>query len=91
MGDKNSKLPDLKEIGGMAGKLFKDIKSSVTEIVNDYKSKRTSSEASAGKDEVKEESAKVKPEKEGNKDKAEGEKGSPKTEKTDSNEDKKDE
>jgi Sec-independent protein translocase protein TatA len=38
MADK-SKLPDLKEITGMAGKLFKDVKQSVSEIVNDYKAK----------------------------------------------------
>jgi len=36
----SSKLPDLKEIGQIAGKLFTDIKKSVTEICQDYKSKR---------------------------------------------------
>jgi hypothetical protein len=40
MADKKSKLPDLNELGSMAGKLFKDIKNSVTDIVKDYKEKR---------------------------------------------------
>jgi Sec-independent protein translocase protein TatA len=35
-----SKMPDLKEIGAMAGKLFSDVKKSIGEIINDYKSKR---------------------------------------------------
>lgn len=30
-------MPDLKEITGMAGKLFGDIKKSVTQIADDYK------------------------------------------------------
>lgn len=33
------KLPSLNEVGSMAGKLFKDIKKSVCEIVEDYKAK----------------------------------------------------
>lgn len=33
------KLPDLNEIGSMAGKLFKDVKLSVSEIIDDYKTK----------------------------------------------------
>ncbi|MCX7117102.1 MAG: hypothetical protein NTW94_04200 [Legionellales bacterium] len=37
MSDFKSKLPDLKELGEMTGKLFKDIRNSVTEIINDYK------------------------------------------------------
>ena len=37
---KKSSLPDLEEISGVASKLFKDLKKSVTEIVSDYKSKR---------------------------------------------------
>lgn len=45
MADFKSKLPDLKELGSMAGKLFKGVKSSVTEIVEDYKGKRKSDEA----------------------------------------------
>jgi len=40
MSDMKSKLPDLGELGNMAGKLFKDVKSSVCEIVDAYKDKR---------------------------------------------------
>lgn len=39
MSDFKSKLPDLKEITAMAGKLFKDVKTSVCEIIEDYKQK----------------------------------------------------
>lgn len=39
MADMKSKMPDLKEIGAIAGKLFKDLKTSVTEIIHDYKEK----------------------------------------------------
>ncbi len=39
MSDLKSKLPDLNEIGSMAGKLFNDIKKSVVEIIGDYKQK----------------------------------------------------
>lgn len=39
MSEQKSKMPDLNEIMGMAGKLFKDIKESVCEIVDDYKNK----------------------------------------------------
>jgi hypothetical protein len=35
-----SKLPDLKELASMTGKLFTDIKKSVCEIVQNYKDKR---------------------------------------------------
>ena len=42
MSDFKSKLPDLKEIGLMAGKLFKDIRTSVSEIVETYKEKHPS-------------------------------------------------
>lgn len=41
MSDFKSKLPDLKELGSMTGKLFQDVKKSVTEIIKDYKEKRT--------------------------------------------------
>ncbi len=34
-----SKLPDLNEIGGMASKLFGDVKKSIGEIIDDYKAK----------------------------------------------------
>jgi hypothetical protein len=43
-----SKLPDLKEVTGMATKLFSDVKRSITEIVQDYKVKRAESEAAQG-------------------------------------------
>ena len=39
MSDLKSKLPDLNELGSMAGKLYKDIKQSVVEIIDDYKQK----------------------------------------------------
>lgn len=39
MSDFKAKLPDLKEIGAMASKLFKDVKNSVCEIIEDYKQK----------------------------------------------------
>lgn len=34
-----SKLPDMKEIGAMASKLFGDIKKSICDIVEEYKQK----------------------------------------------------
>ncbi|WP_051131874.1 hypothetical protein [Legionella tunisiensis] len=37
MGDFKSKLPDFKELSSIAGKLFKDVKTSVSEIIDDYK------------------------------------------------------
>ena len=43
MSEKKSKLPDLKELGTMTSKLFKDIKKSVTEIIQDYKDQRVES------------------------------------------------
>ena len=39
MSDFKSKLPDLKELGSITGKLFNDIKNSVGEIIHDYKQK----------------------------------------------------
>lgn len=39
MSDLKSKLPDLKELGEIGGKLFKDLKASVTEIITAYKRK----------------------------------------------------
>lgn len=39
MSDFKSKLPDLKELGEMTGKLFRDIKTSVGEIIDNYKQK----------------------------------------------------
>lgn len=40
MSDFKSKLPDLNELSSMAGKLFKGLKNSVNEIIDDYKQKR---------------------------------------------------
>jgi hypothetical protein len=40
MGDFKSKLPDLKELGEISGKLFKDLKTSVSEIITTYQQKR---------------------------------------------------
>ncbi|KTD18887.1 hypothetical protein [Legionella jordanis] len=40
MNDFKSKLPDFKELSSFANKLFKDVKKSVTEIIDDYKKKR---------------------------------------------------
>lgn len=48
MSDFKSKLPDFKELGSMTSKLFKGIKSSVEEIIRDYKEKRTVSEDKEG-------------------------------------------
>lgn len=50
-----SKMPDLKEIGTMAGKLFHDVKRSIGEIITDYKSKRPVEETSSAKGDKKEE------------------------------------
>lgn len=46
MGDLKSKLPDLKELGEMSNKLFKDIKASVCEIMTSYKQKHPAEKAS---------------------------------------------
>lgn len=40
MSDLKSKLPDLNEISAMATKLFKDVSTSICEIVDQYKEKR---------------------------------------------------
>lgn len=39
MSDFKSNLPDLKEVTGMLGKLFTDVKKSIVEIARDYKEK----------------------------------------------------
>ena len=39
--DKKSKLPDFKELASMTGKLYNDIKTSVGQIIQDYKDLRT--------------------------------------------------
>lgn len=61
MSDFKSKIPDFHEMATFTGKLFKDIKKSIGEIMVDYKNKRAAQEAAAetkdGKEEVK--SAKV--------------------------------
>ena len=44
MGDFKSKLPDLKELGSMTGKLFHDLKNSVCDIIVEYKKKRETTE-----------------------------------------------
>jgi Sec-independent protein translocase protein TatA len=51
MSDLKSKLPDFKELGDITGKLFKDIKNSVSEIINDYKQKHAKAEKSEAKKE----------------------------------------
>lgn len=43
MSDFKSKLPNFNEISSIASKLFKDVKTSVTEIIDDFKNKRESS------------------------------------------------
>ena len=45
MSDFKSKLPDFKELSSMTSKLFKGIKTSVEEIIKDYKEKRAEAEA----------------------------------------------
>ena len=56
-----SKWPSMTEVTEIAGKLFKDVKESVTEIVTDYKSKREHLEqASAEKEKNAEELKKTK-------------------------------
>lgn len=47
MSDLKSKIPDLNEITSMAGKLFKDVKQSITEIIADYKESHPQQEESA--------------------------------------------
>ncbi len=44
MSDFKSKLPDFKELTSMTSKLYKGIKSSVQEIIQDYKEKRVETE-----------------------------------------------
>ena len=47
MGDFKSKLPDFKELSSFAGKLFRDVKTSVGEIIDEYKKKRAEEEKAA--------------------------------------------
>ncbi|STX50863.1 Uncharacterised protein [Legionella busanensis] len=44
MSDFKSKLPSLQELTHMAGKLFKDVKNSISEIIGEYKQNRTDDE-----------------------------------------------
>ncbi|MGQ3888663.1 hypothetical protein ACQUW5_06470 [Legionella sp. CNM-1927-20] len=41
MSDFKSKLPSFQELTHMAGKLFKDVKNSVSELIDEYKQKRS--------------------------------------------------
>ena len=56
MSDLKSKLPDLKELASMTSKLYNDIKTSVGQIVQDYKDTRAQSgeenSSEAGKSET---------------------------------------
>lgn len=47
MSDLKSKLPDLKELGEIGGKLFKDIKTSVSEIISTYKKNHPTTDVEA--------------------------------------------
>lgn len=44
MSDFKSKLPDFTELSSMAGKLYKGLKTSVEDIIHDYKEKRSEPE-----------------------------------------------
>lgn len=52
MNDFKSKLPDLKELSSMTSKLFNGLKSTVSEIIHDYKEKRAEEEAKAQAEEA---------------------------------------
>lgn len=58
MGDLKSKLPDLKELGEIGGKLFKDLKASVGEIIATYKQKHPPEKPTKAASTEKEEPAK---------------------------------
>lgn len=49
MGDFKSKLPSLQELTSMAGKLAKGVKTSVSEIIDDYKKNHPADAAPAAK------------------------------------------
>lgn len=68
MSDLKSKMPDISEITSMAGKLFKDVKKSISEIIADYKASHPAAEeesasTKAEKSEEPAKKAKVKEEK----------------------------
>ncbi|MDP3704298.1 MAG: hypothetical protein Q8R24_00120 [Legionellaceae bacterium] len=44
MADQKSKLPDFSEITSMAGKFFTDIKTSISQIIEEYKTKHPKSD-----------------------------------------------
>lgn len=58
MSDFKSKLPDLKEVAEITGKLFKDIKTSVSEIITNYKEKHAEAGTTADKKREAKKSAK---------------------------------
>lgn len=58
MSDLKSKMPDLNEIGSIAGKFFNDMKKSVVEIIDDYKKKHPSEVVEEVKAEAKPKAAK---------------------------------
>lgn len=60
MSDFKSKLPDLKEVAEIGGKLFNDLKTSISEIIDTYKKKHA--EAAPSKDKKAKEAAKDKKE-----------------------------
>lgn len=63
MSDLKSKIPDLSEIGNMAGKLFKDVKKSVCEIADEYKAKHKKAAAPKAKAKAPKAAAKKKEDK----------------------------
>lgn len=62
MSDMKSKLPDFKELASMTGKLYNDIKTSVGQIIQDYKDTRVQSGVDGDTEEVKPEAPKATPE-----------------------------
>ena len=63
MSDLKSKLPDIKEVTEITGKLFKDIKTSVSEIIDSYKKKREAGETTDVKTETTTEEVVIKKDK----------------------------
>ena len=61
MNDFKSKLPNLKEVSDIACKLFKDLKTSVSEIITDYKKNHPDTPESETKETSSEKSESVKP------------------------------
>ncbi|MFT4059986.1 MAG: hypothetical protein QM652_10610 [Legionella sp.] len=60
MSDTKSKIPDFKELASMSGKLFNDIKTSIGQIIQDYKDLRAQSGINDdGTEEVKAETPKT--------------------------------